>query len=72
MQSADDLAKKDISEKRLSQFKILHQNFEKLNTDDPFLKQLKIFFTILNKLSSGDPADYFKIDFKKGEVTDIK
>lgn len=72
LQSADDLAKKDISEKRLSQFKILQQNFEKLNTDDPFLKQLKIFFTILNKLSSGDPADYFKIDFKKGEVTDIK
>ena len=29
LQSADELAKKDIPEKRLSQFKILHENFEK-------------------------------------------
>lgn len=72
LQSADELAKKDISDKRLSQFKILHHNFEKLNTDDPFIKQLKIFFTILNKLASGDPADHFKIDFKKGEIYRLK
>ncbi|UFH31880.1 metallophosphoesterase [Chryseobacterium sp. C-71] len=71
LQSADELAKKDIPEKRLSQFKILHENFEKLNTEDEFLNQLKTFFKILNKLSSGDPADHFKIDFKKRNLKKI-
>lgn len=68
MQSADELAKKDIPKKRLSQFKILFENFEKLNTEDEFLNQLKTFFKILNKLSLGDPAEHFKIDFEKGEI----
>lgn len=72
LQSADELAKKDIPEKRLSQFKILHENFEKLNTEDQFLNQLKTFFKILNKLSSGDPADHFKIDFEKREILKLK
>ena len=72
LQSADALAKKDIPEKRLSHFKILHENFEKLNTKDAFLNQLKTFFKILNKLSSGDPADHFKIDFKKREILKLK
>jgi hypothetical protein len=72
LQSADELAKKDISEKRLLQFRILHEDFEKLNTKDEFLNQLKTFFRILSKLSSGDPSDHFKIDFKKGEVINLK
>lgn len=72
LQSADELAKKDISEKRLAQFRILHQNFENLITDDAFLKQMKIFFRVLNKLASGDPADHFRIDFGKGEILKLK
>lgn len=72
LQSADELAKKDIPEKRLSQFKILHENFEKLNTEDEFLNQLKTFFKILNKLSSGNPSDHFKIDFEKREILKLK
>ena len=72
LQSADELAKKEIPEKRLSQFKILHENFEKLNTEDEFLNQLKTFSRILNKLSLGDPADHFKINFEKGEILKLK
>ena len=72
LQSADELAKKDIPESRLLQFKILHENFEKLNTEDEFLNQLKTFFKILNKLSSGDPAKHFKINFEKGEILKLK
>ena len=72
LQSADELAKKDIPESRLLQFKILHENFEKLNTEDEFLNQLKTFFRVLSKLSSGDPTDHFEIDFKKGMILKLK
>ncbi|MDF2933154.1 MAG: metallophosphoesterase [Chryseobacterium sp.] len=72
LQSADELAKKDIPKDRLSQFKILNDNFKNLNTKDEFLLQLKLFFKILNKLSSGDPADHFRIDFKKDEIFKLK
>lgn len=72
LQSADELAKKDIPESRLLQFKILHENFEKLNTEDEFLNQLKTFFRVLSKLSSGDPTGHFEIDFKKGMILKIK
>ncbi|AZA60099.1 hypothetical protein [Chryseobacterium indoltheticum] len=72
LQSADELAKKDIPESRLLQFKILHENFEKLNTEDEFLNQLKTFFRVLYKLSSGDPTDHFEIDFKKGMILKLK
>jgi predicted MPP superfamily phosphohydrolase len=72
LQSADELAKKDIPKDRLSQFKILNDNFKNLNTKDEFLLQLKLFFKILNKLSSGDPAHHFRVDFKKGEIFKLK
>ncbi|WP_411811267.1 metallophosphoesterase family protein [Chryseobacterium scophthalmum] len=72
LQSADELAKKDIPKKRLSQYKFLEQNFENLKTDDEFLNQLKTFFKILEKLSSGDASDHFKIDFQKGEIVNLK
>ncbi len=72
LQSADELARKDISEKRLSQYKILQDNFKKLKTDDNFLNQLKTFFSILEKLSSGDASDHFKIDFKEGNIVKVK
>ncbi|SKB99848.1 metallophosphoesterase family protein [Chryseobacterium balustinum] len=72
LQSADELAKKDILKKRLSQYKILEQNFENLKTNDDFLNQLKTFFKILEKLSSGDASDHFKIDFQKGEIVNLK
>ncbi|OBW39528.1 hypothetical protein AB670_04138 [Chryseobacterium sp. MOF25P] len=71
LQSADELAKKDIPKKRLAQYKLLEQNFEHLKTDDAFLNQLKTFFKILEKLSSGDASDHFKIDFQKGEIVNL-
>lgn len=71
-QSADELAKKDIPKKRLSQYSILEENFKILKTDDEFLNQLKLFFAILEKLSTGDVADHFKIDFKKGKVLRLR
>lgn len=71
-QSADELAKKDIPKKQLSQYRILEQNFKNLETKNEFLNQLKTFFKILEKLSSGDASDHFKIDFKKGEVVKLK
>lgn len=70
-QSADELAKKDIPKKRLSEYKTLESNFEKLHTEDQFLNQLKMFFKILEKLSSGDFSDHFSIDFEKGEIYQI-
>lgn len=72
LQSADELAKKDIPKRRLSQYKLLEQNFENLKTDDEFLNQLKTFFKVLEKLSSGDASDHFKIDFQKGEIVNLK
>ncbi|WP_082504611.1 MULTISPECIES: metallophosphoesterase family protein [unclassified Chryseobacterium] len=71
-QSADELAKKDIPKKRLEQYRILEQNFDNLKTEDKFLNQLKTFFKILEKLSSGDASDHFKIDFQKGEVVRLR
>jgi len=72
LQSADELAKKDIPKRRLSQYKLLEQNFENLKTDDEFLNQLKTFFKILEKLFLGDASDHFKIDFQKGEIVNLK
>ncbi|MCD0457418.1 metallophosphoesterase [Chryseobacterium sp. LC2016-27] len=72
LQSADELAKKDIPKKRLAQYKLLEQNFEHLKTDDAFLDQLKTFFKVLEKLSSGDASDHFKIDLQKGEIVNLK
>lgn len=71
-QSADELAKNDISKKRLDQYEVLIKNFDSLETKDEFLNRLKIFFKILEKLSSGDASNHFKIDFKKGDVTKLK
>lgn len=68
LQSADELAKKEISKKRLSQYIILENNFKKLKTNDQFLIQLKTFFSIFEKLSSGEFSDHFTIDFQKNEV----
>jgi len=64
--------KKDIPKRRLSQYKLLEQNFENLKTDDEFLNQLKTFFKILEKLFLGDASDHFKIDFQKGEIVNLK
>lgn len=72
LQSADELAKKDIPKKRLAEYKLLEQNFEHLKTDDAFLDQLKTFFKILEKLSSGDASDHFKINLQKGEIVNLK
>lgn len=72
LQSADELARKDISEKRLSQYRILQDNFRKLQTHDEFLNKLKTFFSIVEKLSSGDVSAKFSIDFEKGKIISAK
>lgn len=71
-QSADELAKKDIPKNRLEQYEVLTKNFNHLETKDEFLNQLRTFFKILEKLSSGDASDHFKTDFQKGEVVKLK
>lgn len=67
-QSADELAKKDIPEERLQQYRILEACYEKSRPQDPFALQVKSLFQILSLLSSGDPADHFTIDLKKQEI----
>jgi hypothetical protein len=67
-QSADELAKKDIPEKRRQQYRILEDVYEKSGVNDPFIIQLKTVFKILSKLSSGDPAEHFEIDLEKQEI----
>lgn len=67
-QSADELAKKDIPEERLQQYRILEACYEKSSPRDPFSLQVKSLFQILSLLSSGDPADHFTIDLKKQEI----
>lgn len=68
-QSADELAKLDIPQKRLKQYETLSAQFRKLETSDTFLLQLKTFFVILEKLSHGEPANAFEIDLKAQTVS---
>ncbi|WP_449400154.1 hypothetical protein [Chryseobacterium wanjuense] len=67
-QSADELAKKDISEERLQQYQTLEKIFQENQSSDPFIIKLKSVFKILSLLSNGDPADHFEIDLKKQEI----
>ncbi len=67
-QSADELAKKDISKERLQQYQILEKIFQENQSSDPFIIKLKSVFKILSLLSNSDPADHFEIDLKKQEV----
>ncbi|WP_370896712.1 metallophosphoesterase family protein [Chryseobacterium gossypii] len=67
-QSADELAKKDIPEERLKQYRILAELYTSDASQDPFVKQLKSLFEILSLLSAGDPADHFEIDLKNHKV----
>lgn len=67
-QSADELARKDISNERWMQYQILIKSFEQNQSKDPFILKLKSVFRILSLLSNGDPADHFEIDLKKQSV----
>ena len=67
-QSADELAKRDISKERLQQYQTLEKLFEESQAQYPFIVQLKSVFKILSLLSNADPADHFEIDLKTQSV----
>lgn len=68
-QSADELAKKDIPEDRLKQYRLLEKLYRENNSkDNLFIRQLISVFTILTLLSHGYPADHFEIDLKRKEI----
>lgn len=71
-QSADELARRDIPRKRLKQYETLSRRFDRLDTGDEFTLRLKGLFRILEKISSGDPADHFEVDLGKGVVRRLK
>ncbi|ASK31133.1 metallophosphatase [Chryseobacterium sp. T16E-39] len=67
-QSADELARKDISKERLKEYQILIKSFEQSKSQDPFVLQIKSVFRILSLLSTGDPSDHFEINLKKQAI----
>lgn len=67
-QSADELARKDISKERLQQYQTLIKFFKQNKSQDPFILQLKAVFKILSMLSNGDPADHFEINLSKQTI----
>ncbi|MDT3407837.1 UNVERIFIED_CONTAM: 3',5'-cyclic AMP phosphodiesterase CpdA [Pseudacidovorax intermedius] len=67
-QSADELAGRDIPEKRLKHYAILEQLYVRQTTGDAFVKQLKLVFKILSLLSHADPADHFEINLKSKKI----
>lgn len=67
-QSADELARKDISEERLQQYKILEKLYASNTYKDSFAMRLQSLFSVLSLLSNGDPADYFEIDLKNKKI----
>ncbi|MPS71831.1 MAG: metallophosphoesterase [Chryseobacterium sp.] len=71
-QSADELARKDISKMRLQQYQILEKLFEVNKSQDSFIIQLRSVFRILTLLSNGDPSDHFEIDLGKQTLNRIK
>jgi hypothetical protein len=71
LQSADELAKKDIPAERLQQYQILEKLFLKYKGNDPTTLKLKSVFKILSLLSHGDPADHFEINLKKSTIKRI-
>jgi len=71
-QSADELAKKDISDERLQQYQTLEDLFQSNQSQDAFIIKLKSVFKILSLLSNGDPSDHFEIDLQKQSLTRLK
>ncbi|CAM3401008.1 metallophosphoesterase family protein [Flavobacterium chungbukense] len=68
--SADELAFADVTEKRAATYKVLSKLFleSKDEPSKPLQKQMKLFFTILNKFMHEVPADHFTVDLKSGEI----
>lgn len=71
-QSADELARRDIPQRRLKQYEALSREFERLDTGNAFSLQLKDLFRILSKISTGDPSDHFEVDLEKSVVRRLK
>lgn len=67
-QSADELARKDIPDERLQQYKILEELFSAYQGQNLLVLNLKKVFKIMSLLSNGDPADHFEINLKKNSV----
>ncbi|MBW1655436.1 metallophosphoesterase family protein [Flavobacterium quisquiliarum] len=68
--SADELAFADVSERRTAAYKVLAKLF--LDTKDdvskPLQKQMKLFFSILEKFMHEVPADHFTVNLHTGEI----
>jgi len=75
IRSADQLALADISIRRIEQYKFLAkcytENTLASNKQDPEHKNLVLFFTILNKFLTGDPANHFSVDISTGIIKDL-
>lgn len=67
-QSADELAKKDITKERQQQYQTIEKLIHNHQSQDPFMIHLKSVFTILSLLSDSDPTNHFEIDLKKQEI----
>jgi len=72
IRSADMLAITDIGTERINQYKIISNYIlNKDESSDLILKDLKLFFSILDKFLNGAPADHFSVNLKTGKVKDI-
>ncbi|MCS3530323.1 metallophosphoesterase [Chryseobacterium sp. JUb7] len=67
-QSADELAKKDISKERLQQYQALEKLYQENEPQDLLILQIKSVFKILSLLSNSDPADHFEVNLEKQEI----
>ena len=75
--SADELALKDVGEKRAKVYKVLSNSFfenhkENASKEKPLQNQLRLFLIIFNKFMHEVPADHFSVDLKSGEIKSLK
>ena len=75
--SADELALKDVGEKRAKVYKVLSNSFfenhkEEISKEKPLQNQLRLFLIIFNKFMHEVPADHFSVDLKSGEIKSLK
>jgi 3',5'-cyclic AMP phosphodiesterase CpdA len=72
--SADELALRDVGEKRVQQYKVLYKLFVENNKEskEPLKNQMRLFFSIFSKFMHEVPADHFTVDLKNGEVKEVK
>ena len=75
--SADELALKDVGEKRAKVYKVLSNSFfenhkEEISKEKPLQNQLRLLLIIFNKFMHEVPADHFSVDLKSGEIKSLK